>query len=237
VSTLHDLAAGKRTPIVCYVTDRHTLKLGSHKDVMAALTAKIQAIISAGVDWVQLREKDISARELASLTREAMLHSAAIVPRGARRARILVNDRLDVALAAEASGIHLGENSLRPDDVRRLLQSWLPIKAIALRFLVGVSCHSLKSAERAKQAGADYIFFGPIFSTPSKIEYGRPQGLAALKEVCHSVEVPVFAIGGITTENAASCVHAGAKGIAAIRLFQDSPDPARVAQELHSLGA
>jgi thiamine-phosphate pyrophosphorylase len=89
-------------------------------------------------------------------------------------------------------------------------------------FLVGVSCHSLESVQCAASAGAEYVFFGPIFATPSKAAFGQPQGLSRLAQACHAVEIPVIAIGGITLENAAQCFASGASGIAAIRLFQDA---------------
>ncbi len=94
-------------------------------------------------------------------------------------------------------------------------------------FQIGVSCHSIEAARAAERGGADYIFFGPVFPTPSKASFGAPQGIERLREVCATVNIPVLAIGGVTLENAASCVETGAAGIAAIRLFQESPDAAR----------
>lgn len=91
-------------------------------------------------------------------------------------------------------------------------------------FLVGASCHSLDGAERAAAEGADYVFFGPVFATPSKASFGEPQGLARLEQVSRAISIPVLAIGGITEKNAAACIAAGAAGIAAIRLFQEAPD-------------
>jgi thiamine-phosphate pyrophosphorylase len=101
-------------------------------------------------------------------------------------------------------------------------------------FLVGVSCHSQEAAKSAEDGGADYIFFGPVFTTPSKAAYGAPQGLARLAEVCRSVSLPVLAIGGIALENATSCLAAGAAGIAAIRLFQDAYDLASLVKTLRT---
>jgi thiamine-phosphate pyrophosphorylase len=139
----------------------------------------------------------------------------------------LVNDRLDVALAADAGGVHLGEQSLPPREALRLLQ-WRERKD----FLIGVSCHSPTAAKEAERGGADYLFFGPVFATPSKAAYGAPQGLERLGEVCRAVTLPVLAIGGITPENAAACLSAGASGIAGIRLFQDAPDLPRLVKTL-----
>jgi len=145
-----------------------------------------------------------------------------------QRARILVNDRLDVALALHAGGVHLGEQSLPPRDACRLREALHREKD----FLIGVSCHSLDAAKSAEQGGADYIFFGPVFATPSKSAYGAPQGLARLGEVCRAVSIPVLAIGGITLDNFASCISAAASGIAAIRLFQGASDMSAVVRTL-----
>jgi thiamine-phosphate pyrophosphorylase len=143
----------------------------------------------------------------------------------------LVNDRLDVALAERAGGVHLGENSLPPEEAKRLLASQA-VQTLPRDFLIGVSCHSLEAAKYAASAGADYIFFGPVFATPSKASYGAPQGLGRLAKACGSVSIPVLAIGGISLENAASCFSVGAAGIAAIRLFQDSSDPAELVRKI-----
>jgi thiamine-phosphate pyrophosphorylase len=136
--------------------------------------------------------------------------------------RIFVNDRLDVAIAERAAGVHLGENSLPIAEAKRLLQvsQNLSPENRPGEFLAGVSCHSLSSAQAAADAGADYIFFGPVFPTPSKRIFGPAQGLERLGEVCRAVSIPVLAIGGINAENAAHCLAAGASGIAAIRMFQ-----------------
>jgi thiamine-phosphate pyrophosphorylase len=135
----------------------------------------------------------------------------------------LVNDRLDVAIAERADGIHLGEKSLPVEDAKRLIASRNQV--VDASFLVGASCHSIETAQAAQRDGADYIFFGPIFATPSKERFGAPQGLDRLTQVCRGVKVPTLAIGGITLVNANSCIAAGATGIAAIRLFQDPTDP------------
>jgi thiamine-phosphate pyrophosphorylase len=145
-------------------------------------------------------------------------------------ARVLVNDRLDVALAANAAGVHLGEKSLPLEIVaewRRFIGR--------VDFQIGVSCHSLESARAAERGGADYIFFGPVFATPSKAVFGAPQGIERLREVCESVEIPVLAIGGLNLENARACMTAGAAGIAAIRLFQDAADTVELAAQLKTI--
>jgi thiamine-phosphate pyrophosphorylase len=199
------------------------------------LLGKIELISAAGVDWIQLREKNLSGRYSASLVREA-LRLASIQARYApAAARILVNDRLDVAIAEQAGGVHLGEKSLHVNDAKRLLAASQAGQPPSDDFILGVSCHSLEAARSASSGGADYIFFGPVFATPSKAAYGAPQGLDHLAEVCASVTIPVLAIGGITVENASACFSAGAAGIAAIRLFQDSPDPLGLVRTLRQL--
>lgn len=215
-------------PILCYVTDRRTLASIPQENPIESLLATIEAAAAAGVNWIQIREKDLSGRDSAALTREALrrVSSRSSFAQGATR--ILVNDRLDVALAEQAGGVHLGENSLPVEEAKRLVLDSEAARLLPEDFLLGVSCHSLEAAKSAASAGADYIFFGAVFATPSKAAYGAPQGLERLAAVCGSVTIPVLAIGGITLENVASCFAAGASGIAAIRLFQDSADPASI---------
>ncbi|HEX4543358.1 MAG TPA: thiamine phosphate synthase [Candidatus Acidoferrum sp.] len=222
------LNKSKRTPLLCCVTDLQSLSADESTDTRAALLDKIEAAAFAGVDWIQIREKQLSARECTRLTRQALQRSADSAVDTGTRARIIVNDRLDVALATQTGGVHFGESSLPPQEARQLV--------LALHreedFLIGVSCHSLEAAKSAERGGADYLFFGPVFETPSKAAYGPPQGLHRLAEVCRSVSIPVLAIGGITLENTAVCFSAGASGIAAIRLFQDSEDLSVLVQAL-----
>ena len=207
-------------PLLCYVTDRRSLPVANTADLIAALTRRIAEVAAAGVDWVQIREKDLAARDLAALTRQALLSAAKSSGKSSFTTRVLVNDRLDVAIAERAGGVHLGEKSLPVAEARRLAASAQQRQAIDESFLIGASCHSLESAQAAQRDGADYIFFGPIFPTPSKAAFGAPQGIAKLAEVCRTVSIPVLAIGGITMQNAASCISASAARIAAIRLFQ-----------------
>jgi thiamine-phosphate pyrophosphorylase len=175
------------------------------------------------VDWIQLREKDLSGKQLAGLANEAVRIVA-----GA--SAILINDRLDVACAVKAAGVHLGEQSLPVKEARRLVTERVAEKS----FLVGASVHSLKTAQQAEQAGASYVIFGPVFATPSKAAFGEPQGLERLREICGQLKIPVLAIGGITLENARDCLDAGAGGIAAIRLFQEASDLPTVVRRLRS---
>lgn len=211
-------------PIICYVTDRKVL---GASDSAENLLARIRAATTAGVDWVQIRERDMPTRELLALTK------AAISARdGEARILVLVNDRLDVALAAGAAGVHLGGASLPAREVVR----WLRARNAPANFWIGVSCHSVEEAREAEDAGASYVFFGPVFDTPAKRSYGPPQGIARLAKVCSAVRIPVIAIGGVNEENGTECVSAGAAGIAAIRMFQESRNPEtlkRVVARLH----
>jgi len=204
---------------LCYVTDRKALP-GSPAGQLRSITLKIKDAERAGVDWIQIREKDLHARSLYALVREVM-------PGCLSKPCISVNDRLDVALAAGAHGVHLGEESLQVADARRFLER-TPVDG----FLFGVSAHSVKSVEQAEADGADYVIFGPVFRTPSKLAYGLPHGLQQLAVACRAVSIPVLAIGGITVENALQCAEAGAAGVAAIRLFQDADDLEAVVRAL-----
>jgi thiamine-phosphate pyrophosphorylase len=186
-----------------------------------ALLEKIRDAAAAGINWVQIREKDLETRALTELVRLAVAAS-----RGTHT-KILVNDRLDVALATGAAGVHLGETSLPVGTVAEWRRS-----SGRAEFLIGPSCHSVEAAQKAESAGADYIFFGPVFATPSKAAFGAPQGIERLRVVCRSVRIPVLAIGGITVENTHSCVAVGAAGVAAIRMFQESEDISTVVNRL-----
>jgi thiamine-phosphate pyrophosphorylase len=213
--------------ILCYVTDRQSITVARSSASRAAASGRsaeylVNALVEAlrnaaavGVDWIQIREKDLEARDLAGLVRRAM-----DATRGTS-AKILVNDRLDVALAAGADGVHLGEASLPVEAVAEWRRS-----AGRGGFQIGVSCHSVEGACTAEHGGADYIFFGPVFPTPSKASFGLPQGTERLRDICKAVRIPVLAIGGVTLENASACIEAGATGIAAIRLFQETPNAA-----------
>lgn len=186
---------------LCYITDRRAL-------APQPLLPRIAEAAHSGVELVQVREKDLSTRELLELTRAAL--EAA---RGSAT-RVVVNDRLDLALALGAAGVHLGRASLPAREARRIAPE---------NFLVGVSCHSLKEALEAESSGASYILLGPIFPSPSKLRYGPPLGIEKLREVTARVKIPVLALGGITLERVKSCLKAGAAGIAGISIFQTCP--------------
>jgi thiamine-phosphate pyrophosphorylase len=205
------------------VTDRKALCSVPGEQVQLLLE-KMERAARTGVDWIQIREKDLPARELATLVVE-------VLRRVPRSCRILVNDRVDVAIAAGAGGVHLGESGVPVSDAKRLVRERIPGKD----FLVGASAHSMESIEEAEKAGADYAIFGPVYETPSKAIFGKPQGAHHLSIACASVAIPVLAIGGVTPQNVRECAAAGASGIAAIRLFQDSTDWEKLLQELRAI--
>jgi thiamine-phosphate pyrophosphorylase len=212
-----------RKPLLCYVTDRRSL--ADAPELAGELQLqKIEKATQAGVDWIQIREKDLSGRELAQLAERAIL-------RAGSGSAVLVNDRLDVACATGAAGVHLGEAGLPPDEAKRLVSQ----RGAREEFIVGVSTHSLEAAMEAEQAGADYVIFGPVYATPSKASFGQPQGVARLQEVCNRLTIPVLAIGGITVEHARDCLAAGAAGIAVIRLFQDAANLVDLVRELRKV--
>jgi thiamine-phosphate pyrophosphorylase len=220
-------------PIFCYVSDRRSLldlKTGNPvptADAISVLAQKIEAFAALGIDWIQIREKDLSVPDLISLTQNAQRSTFIGAEKTRRHTRIFVNDSLDTVLATKPFGAHLGEKASLSESLERL-------EAYKVRrvLFVGKSCHSLESAIAAERDGADYVFFGPVFATPAKAAFGAPQGLDRLAEVCRSVQIPVLAIGGITDTNFAPCLESGAAGIAAIRLFQDALDPAGMLKAL-----
>jgi thiamine-phosphate pyrophosphorylase len=204
------------------VTDRHGFR-GPFGAQVEQLLANIKQAVKAGVDWIQLREKDLSGTQLAVLASEAVRIAAG-------SSAILINDRLDVACAAGAAGVHLGEHSLPVGEAKRFVAERLSES----NFLIGASVHSLGAALEAQKDGANYVIFGPVFATPSKAASGEPQGLENLRKVCAAVQIPVLAIGGVTLQNARECLEAGATGIAAIRLFQKASDLPAVEKRFRS---
>ncbi len=155
---------------------------------------------------MQIREKHLDASTLFRLS--LTLKAAA----AGKNVLIILNERADIAAAAALDGVHMRESSYPPDRLR----------SFTGRMLIGKSAHSAESALNAAQSGVDYLIFGPVFDTPSKRQYGKPQGLDKLGEVCGAVSIPVLAIGGITPENTPRCLSEGAYGIAALSLFSDT---------------
>ena len=179
----------------------------------------LSAAARGGAEAVQLREKDLSARDLYALG--ARLQEV-LAP---YRIPLLINDRLDVALALDCAGVHLAGHSLPTALARRLLG---PHK------LIGVSTHSVEEAQRAATEGADFVVFGPVYTTPSKMAYGPPQGLQQLAAVVGQVPIPVLAIGGIEPSNLTQVLTTGAYGVAMIRAVLAAADPGAATRQLHA---
>jgi thiamine-phosphate pyrophosphorylase len=187
-----------RHPIFYYITDRKALSSGS------ALSS-IRRAVSWGIDYVQIRERDLSDRDLFKLIGKTL-----DLVKGTR-CRLLVNGRADLALAAGAHGVHLPSKGIRASEVF----TWLPSD-----FIVGVSVHSLKEARDAASEGAHYLLLGPLFPTLSKLRYGSPLGLTAFHRICSTVQIPILGLGGIHPGSVPLVLKAGAAGIAGISLFQ-----------------
>ena len=206
--------------LLYYITDRSQFS-GDEPARRAALLAKIAEAASAGVDYIQIREKDLFARELASLAQEAvrvLRNSNGQMSSGSLATRLLINSRSDIALTVGADGVHLRSDDISPKDVRDLVaRSGTRTSA----FVIGSSCHSPEDVRSAESAGVDFAVFAPVFEKKNA-PHIRPSGLRELADACHA-SIPVLALGGVTLDNAASCIEAGAAGIAAIRLFQDHP--------------
>jgi thiamine-phosphate pyrophosphorylase len=205
--------------LLYYITDRNQLPCPK-SDSRRVLLSKIAEAAEAGVDYIQLREKDLLTRELESLVRDAVhiIGEANSYRHRTSFTRLLINSRPDVALATAANGVHLRSDDISPADVR-LIASASTSKVRP--FLVACSCHSLDEVRRAGKNGADLAVFAPVFEKKAPSS-STPAGLNALAEASRS-SIPVLALGGVTMGNAADCVRAGAAGIAAIRLFQENP--------------
>jgi thiamine-phosphate pyrophosphorylase len=197
--------------------------------------AAVARLARAGLRAFQWREKDLSPAENLKWIRAiaADLATAAVLEREDRSARaskggtsppvstaappmsLFVNDRIDLALAARCH-VHLTESSIPTDCARALVPAGT---------LIGRSTHSLAGAREAQRTGADFVTFGPVYETPSKLGYGPPAGTEALRAVCESVAIPVFALGGVTAERVVECLEAGAHGVAVIGAVWDAAEP------------
>ena len=192
------------------VTDRHQTK-------GRPLVPLLQQVLTAAAPAIQLRERDLSARELLTLAREVQAVTAS------RRSQLLINDRIDVALALEGVGVHLRSNSLPLPVARQLLGA---------RRLLGISVHAVEEAVQAESQGADYIVFGPVYETPSKQMFGPPLGIDTLEKACRLVRIPIIGIGGVTAARAREMRQAGAFGVAVITAILGAADVEWATREL-----
>ncbi len=205
--------------LLYYITDRTQFR-GDEMTRRRSLLAKIAEAVNAGVDYIQLREKDLGARELESLAREVLAiarnNSPTKTDDWEPRTRLLINSRTDVALASGADGVHLRSDDISPSDARAIWNS-CGAGAPARVPLIAVSCHTVEEAFRAASDRADFVVFAPVFGKNTTAGVG----LAALHKACEA-KIPVLVLGGVTIENAASCLQVGASGVAGIRLFQEN---------------
>ncbi|MGA9352816.1 MAG: thiamine phosphate synthase [Terriglobales bacterium] len=208
--------------LLYYITDR-TQFPGDESARRLALLAKIDEAVRASVDYIQLREKDLSMRELEKLTREcADIIRTLRTENRELRTQLLINSRTDIALATGANGVHLRADDVSAAIVRSTWQDAAvrdsPHETRSL--VIAVSCHTPSEVIRAEADGADFVVFAPVFEKTDARAI-QAQGLSALRAAC-AAKIPVLALGGVTLENAASCLAAGAAGIAGIRLFQEN---------------
>jgi thiamine-phosphate pyrophosphorylase len=192
------------------VTDRHQTN-------GRPLVPLLQRVLTAGVPAIQLRERDLSAKELVTLAREVQAVMAS------RRSQLLINDRIDVALALEGVGVHLRSNSLPVSVARQLLGA---------ERLLGISVHAVEEAVQVEAQGVDYIVLGPIYETPTKQLFGPPLGIQTLEKACRSVRIPIIGIGGVTAARVREMRCAGAFGVAVISAVLGAVDVESAAREL-----
>ena len=196
------MTVNSKLPPLYLITDRSQTLGRSLLDV-------VKAALEGGVRMIQLREKDLSGKELFNLAKELRELTNQF------GAKLLVNDRIDVALAVGADGVHLGHQSISVQDARQVFKTSPPIPHPS-SFLVGVSTHSLEEALNAQSDGADFITFGPVYITPSKAAYGQPVGTDKLKEAAEAVRISVFALGGVKKGNMEDGLKVGSYGVAMI---------------------
>jgi len=192
------------------VTDRHQTK-------GRPLVPLLQRVLTAAAPVIQLRERDLSARELVTLALELQAVTAS------RRSQLLINDRIDVALALEGVGVHLRSNSLPVSVARQVLGT---------QRLLGISVHAVEEAVQVESQGADYIVLGPIYETPSKQMFGPPLGIHTLERACRLVRLPIIGIGGVTAARAREMRRAGAFGVAVITAVLGAADVESATREL-----
>ncbi len=194
------------------ITDRKQTKL--------PLPEAVRCALEGGVRAIQLREKDLPTRDLLALAQELRSITNEF------GAKLFINDRVDVAIAVGADGVHLGHQSMPAGAARRIVGDDM---------LIGVSCHSVEEAWEAETHGADFVPFGPVFQTPSKMQYGKPAGLEELGRAARKVQIPVFGLGGIRQGNALNVMLSGAFGISMISAIFAADDIRQAAAEMNAV--
>ncbi|MBN1958325.1 MAG: thiamine phosphate synthase [Desulfuromonadales bacterium] len=197
-------------PSIYLITDRHKVPGGK------AFPEIMDVLLRAGVKIVQLREKDLATNELFQLAKKLRIQTREY------GCKLVINDRIDVALAVQADGVHLGQQSLSPLTARKLLGP---------EAFIGVSTHSLIELQLAQDQGADFVTYGPVYFTPSKAEYGPPVGIPALEQAVKNATIPVFALGGIKSTNIREVLSTGCYGVAAISALLSTSSPAEAYQQ------
>ncbi|MCK9419219.1 MAG: thiamine phosphate synthase [Nitrospirae bacterium] len=187
------------------------------KQVKMPLPAAVRLALEGGVRAIQLREKDLPIRELLALSQELRTITKEF------GARLFINDRVDVAVAVNADGVHLGHESMPVEAVRKI---------VGKDMLIGVSTHNLAEAKAAEAGGADFITIGPIFDTPSKAKLGVPVGLSILKELKYELNIPFYALGGVKSGNMAQVFNAGATGVSMISAIMAEEDIKKASSKL-----
>jgi thiamine-phosphate pyrophosphorylase len=180
------------------------------------LVDTVEELLQAGIRMVQLREKDLTAAELYPLARDLRLLTHKY------NALLMINDRIDIAQAVGADGVHLGGHSLPIKKTREILGS---------DALIGVSTHSMLEAKSAQNQGADFITYGPVFFTRTKAPFGPPVGVNSLQMVCNYCKVPVYALGGVKIDNTVEAMNSGAYGVSMISALLSAPDPNQAVQQ------
>jgi thiamine-phosphate pyrophosphorylase len=191
------------------ITDRKQTKM--------PLPEAVRLALKGGVRAIQLREKDLPVRELLALAQEIRSSTKEF------GAMLFINDRVDIAVAVDADGVHLGHQSMPPEPVRKI---------VGKRMLIGVSTHNAAEAKAAEKGGADFITFGPVYTTPSKLGYGPPAGVDALREVKGQINIPVFGLGGIRIDSIPEVLRTGADGVAMISAIFAVEDIQRAAETI-----
>lgn len=207
-------ASASKHPYLLYLVTDRDLSLG--RPLMEVVAAAVQG----GVTCVQLREKNCTGREFLQ---QAIQLKSLLAP---LKVPLIINDRVDIALAVDADGVHLGQHDLPLADARRLLGP---------ERLIGISAETVQDALEAEQNGADYIGISPVFSTPTKTDTAQALGLAGIRKIRQQTSIPLVAIGGISNANAAQVIQAGANGIAVVSAIMSATAPDQAAKELRQI--